>query len=150
MSYYGQGDYYAAGDPGVFSFLGKVAKGALGFVTGGPVGAAAALAPSILRSRSRAPQLQAPRGAPIIGRTPSQAYAREMATQPGFRKKRRRMNYTNTKALKRANRRVDGFVKEVRKTLKHTNYKLVTKSRSSSRGTRGVITKSEAARALRS
>lgn len=33
----------AQGDPGIGSFLKKVAKGALGFVTGGPVGAIAAL-----------------------------------------------------------------------------------------------------------
>lgn len=56
MSYYGTGDYYLAGDPGLFSsiggFLKTAARGAVGFVTGGPVGAAAAVLPGIVGGRS--------------------------------------------------------------------------------------------------
>lgn len=56
MSYYGQGDYYAAGGLGSFlkKAVGTVARGALGLVTGGPMGAAAAVAPGLL-SRGPAP-----------------------------------------------------------------------------------------------
>lgn len=43
MPYYGQGDYYAAGDPGLFSAIGgalkRVGGAAVGFVTGGAAGA---------------------------------------------------------------------------------------------------------------
>jgi hypothetical protein len=44
MSYYGQGDYYQGdyyrGDPGLFDFLGKVAKGAFNFLAPSPIKAA--------------------------------------------------------------------------------------------------------------
>lgn len=65
------------------------------------------------------------------------------------RKKYRRMDYGNVKALRRADRRIDGFVKVARKALKHTNYKVVSKSAGRSRGpSSGIITRSEARRAL--
>lgn len=54
MSYFGGSTAYA-GDPGFFGTLGKlaggIARGAAGFLTGGPVGAAAAVIPSITGSR---------------------------------------------------------------------------------------------------
>ena len=134
MSYYGAGDYYGAG--GLGSFFGRVARGAVGFVTGGPAGAAqqffrgrpitrrttptagrfsGVAIPRIGGSSRSAPQIQAP-GAP--------------------RRKRRRMDYGNTKALKRAMRRQEGFVKVAKQALKGSNYKIVTKgSRSRSRAT---------------
>lgn len=66
----------------------------------------------------------------------------------GIPTKRRRMNYGNVKALRRADRRIDGFVKVARSALKHTNYKVVSKSAGRARGSSGVITRAEARRAL--
>ena len=59
MSYYtGQGDYYSGkGDPGFFSFLGGVAKGALGIagkVLPGPLGGIARLGSGLLGGGTRA------------------------------------------------------------------------------------------------
>lgn len=42
------------------------------------------------------------------------------ANTPGFRKKRRSMNVTNTKALRRAMRRVEGFAKVAKRTISFT------------------------------
>lgn len=126
MSYYGAGDYYGAG--GLGSFFGGLARGAVGFATGGIGGAVGAIA--------------RPGGLPRPGslRMPGGVRMNPGAALPGGvplfekpRKRYRRMNVTNPKALRRANRRVDGFVKEVKKSLKHTNYQLVTKG-SRSRG----------------
>jgi len=127
LSYYGAGDYYGAG--GFFSSIGGAIKGAVtGFLGGGPAGAVAGGVAGLVGGGGGGgggpmritkggvtvtPAAFAPGGAPFV--------------QVG-RKKRRRMNYTNQKALTRANRRVDGFVRTVRKSLKHTNYKLVSKS----------------------
>ena len=139
MSYYGQGDYYAAG--GLGSFLGKVARGALGFVTGGPIGAVSAVTG---RGRQAAPPgLLLPGVTPAIplrGPDPTPRHtipaARPVSIDPitgMVRPKRRRMNYANGKALGRANRRVDGFVRLAKRSLKHTNYKIVSKSAGRSR-----------------
>ena len=145
MPYYGQGDYYAAG--GLGGFIKGLGKAAVGFLTGGPVGAAAAVLPSVSGSRSGKggvsfPTLTAPPGGAPGG-------GGMIMPDGSFRRKRRRMNYTNVRALKRADRRIDGFVKEAKKALKHTNYRVVSKS-AGKRGSRGVITKAEASRALRS
>lgn len=133
MSYYGVGDYYRAGDPGFLSSLGGALTGAVGgFLTGGPLGAISG-AVSSFASKPRAPQ-----GAPII-RTPGITGVAQRMVPGGatgyqvgpdgqLRKKRRRMNYANGKALNRANRRVDGFVRLAKRSLKHTNYKIVSKS----------------------
>lgn len=43
-------------------------------------------------------------------------------------RKRPRMNYGNVKALRRADRRIDGFVKTAKSAMRHTNYKVVSKS----------------------
>jgi hypothetical protein len=59
------------------------------------------------------------------------------------------MNSLNPRALARSSRRIDGMRKGMGKALKHTNYKLVSKSAGRGRGSKGVITRSEAARALR-
>lgn len=120
MSYYGMGDYYRVGDPGLFSSIGSFARKAVGvgvgFATGGPVGAAATLLgrPTMtLGGGTRVtPSAALPGGAPFIQ----------------GRRKRRRMNVTNDKALKRAIRRQEGFVKLARKSLKGTGYKIVSAS----------------------
>ena len=59
------------------------------------------------------------------------------------------MNPLNPRALARSSRRIDGMRKGMGRALKHTNYKMVTKGSGRGRGSRGVITRSEAARALR-
>lgn len=78
----------------------------------------------------------------------SYSYAKGMPAG-SFCTKARRMNPGNVKALRRADRRIDRFVGIARSALKHTNYKVVSRS-AGRRGSRGVITRSEAARALRS
>lgn len=172
--YYGAGDYYAAG--GLGSFLGKVVKGvakvglgvaktALGAT---PVGMAATAVSRALTPTGPAapalPQIQFPSplqvpqmpfaGTGAVG-VPQRGnvnvggkwfhYNKEGVLVKG---KRPTMNPGNTKALRRADRRIDRFVGIARSALKHTNYKVT--SRSAGRGgSRGVITRSEAARALR-
>lgn len=142
MPYYGQGDYYGQG--GFMDILGTVAKGVTGFVTGGPAGAAAAvLGPKLFGGGGARPGGTGGFMGPL---DPRRISIRPGAMLPGGmpgvsidpvtgmpRRKRRRMNYTNVKALRRANRRMDGFVRETRKVLKHTNYKLVTKGSGSRR-----------------
>jgi len=123
VSYYGAGDYYGSG--GLGSFLGGVARAGVGFLTGGPVGAIASVASSFAPKSSGG-------GIPVLP-VPGLRGAAQRAIPGGAtglmigRPRRRRMQYTNQKALTRANRRVDGFVKVVKKSLKHTNYQLVTK-----------------------
>lgn len=169
MGYYGGGDYYGAGDyyaaGGLFGFLGKVAKGVAGTALGigkaalaaSPVGqAATAVSRAILPTGPAAPeqmpvimppQMQVPKSPIPVARTP---YLGLPVTGAGlYKPKRKRMNYGNTKALRRADRRIEGFVKVARSALRHTGYKVVSKSAGAGRGSRGVITRSEAARALR-
>jgi len=133
MSYYGAGDYYGAGGyyqaGGIGSFLKKAAGAAVGFVTGGPLGAARAILPRTQQQSLPGPVLSIP--------TPSSQRIQiaPMAALPGGSplfsvgggRRRRRMNFANGRALARANRRTDGFVKLARKSLKHTQYQIVTK-----------------------
>jgi hypothetical protein len=141
VSYYGQGDYYGQG--GLGSILKTVAKGAIGFATGGPAGAFAAVAPSVLTGGGGARSLPAPvLPAPGLGGLVARAIPggkTGLIVETG-RRRYRRMNYTNVRALRRADRRIDGFVREARKALKHTNYALVSKSaRKSGRSKPSVI-----------
>ena len=125
MGYYGTGDYYGVGDPGFFGFLGKVAKKAIGFIPG--VGPVASLAIDALGGASRGlsgsglPQLQIPTGTAVAKRAGG---AVDKFGQP---RRRRRMNVTNDKALRRAIRRQAGFVKLAKKALKGSGYQIVTK-----------------------
>jgi len=146
------------GDPGLGSFFKKALGGiffkkaapvALGYVTGGPVGAAMALAGQI--RGGRLPPTYTPpryeRGGPLRRVPPAQlqtypggtrmaALGLPSATQiaqrlvpggaTGFAK-RRRMNVANPKALRRAIRRQAGFVKLARKALKGSGYTIVTR-----------------------
>jgi len=165
--YYGdyyRGDYYR-GDPGIFGAIGSIFKGAVKIGTGiastlpGPVGAVGKLARRTLFPGTRSVQPmpptmvpqpnfpQVPIGVPQpLGTTPG-GYRLDPKTGQMV-KKSRRMNYGNTKALRRADRRMTGFVKTARSALKHTNYKVVSKSAGSRSGSRGVITRREASRAL--
>lgn len=134
MSYFGASQRMV-GDPGFFGTLGRIARGVgragVGFLTGGAVGAATSIAGDIFRpprGGGGITQVPVTRVPGIKGAAqrliPGGATGFEVA---GMRRKRRRMNPMNKKALTRANRRIDGFVRETRKVLKHTNYKLVTK-----------------------
>jgi hypothetical protein len=133
------GDYYA-GDPGFFSFLGKVAKTAVGFIPGVggvagkiaskviPVGRAVA-GSRVGRAIIKHPVLSAAgaagmagAGAGVMGSrmgTPAAAGAAShmrAARGVGFRR-HRRMRVTNPKALRRAIRRTTGFAKLAMRTI---------------------------------
>lgn len=138
MAYY-RGDYYR-GDPGLFGFLGRTIKGAAtGFITGGPLGAIGGAIKSNIPGRSPvrsfrgtitnyAPPPTAPARMPAraqIAATMPKTVSIDPATGMP-RAKRRRMNVANPKALRRAIRREQGFVKLARKALKGTGYRVTT------------------------
>lgn len=130
-----RGDYLAAyrGDPSIFGSIFKGIKGAVsGFARGGPIGAVAGGIRAITSRAQPAPRAggqRFPGGLPILNMPGIPGFGRQPAPQ-GFRGKktfgeaprRRRMNVTNAKALRRAIRRTDGFVKLARKALKGTGY----------------------------
>jgi len=150
MTYY-TGDFYRGdfyrGDPGFFSFLGKIAKTAVGFIPG--VGGIAQKAIDVGTSIARRPSVQAvgtaivkhpvlsaagaagvvgaggaymgrkgPRmGAAGVG--PGIVRGGRMAGMGGRR--HRRMHVTNVKALRRAIRRAKGFEKLARRVMHFTS-----------------------------
>lgn len=167
MGYYGAGDYYAgdyyAGDPGLFGFIGKGLKKAVGAAAGvarlgfsaTPLGqalvATGAMAPTIASPRMPMPvlshsdprvrgggrtALQVRQMPPTMVPSPGVVGAVQRALPggaTGFQyRKRRSMNYTNPKALRRAMRRTDGFVKVARRALKGSKYQIVTRGASRS------------------
>jgi len=130
-----RGDYLAAyrGDPGLFGNIFKGIKGAVGgFIRGGPI---SAIGGAVRGFTSRpSPQVRNggqryPGGLPILQMPGIPGFGNQRAPV-GFKGKkpygmaptRRRMNVTNAKALRRAIRRTDGFVKLARKALKGTGY----------------------------
>lgn len=143
-----RGDYLGGyrGDPGLFGFLGKVAKGALGIagsILPGPLGAVARFGSRIF-APSQAPVLRGP-GPPGVARFtgprvqigrftaagPSLSFGgvggRGPPGLPGFGRKRRRMNPGNVRALRRAMRRQESFVKLARRALKGSKYAITTR-----------------------
>lgn len=165
MSYYGMGDYYAGGD--IFGWIKDRVVGAVGgFLSGGPAGAVSgALSGAFGKKKAAAiqpidvTQVSQPvltySSAPTIEPTPGLAGTIQRLVpggKSGYQlvpgQRRRRMNVANAKALRRAIRREQGFVKLARRALKGTGYKITSRG-ASSRGSPGVITKAEAARALR-
>ncbi len=135
MAYFG-GSVANSGDPGFFDAIKRIGRGALGFATGGVMGGIAGLA-ARPQQRFQVPTVGGGRIGPITrGRVAAQALV-PGGVEP-FRRKRRRMNPMNKKALTRANRRIDGFVRETKKVLKHTNYKLVSKSAGTRRARRDL------------
>jgi hypothetical protein len=137
------GDFYR-GDPGFGSFLGGLAKRAVGFIPGvGPairtgIEAVSRIGGRVARSRVggaiiKHPVLSAAGAAGTVGAvaggmggrmggaTSSSAHQRYMAgvpTGPHFGiRRRRRMRVTNPKALRRAIRRTAGFAKLAMKTI---------------------------------
>lgn len=131
MAYFG-GSSRIAGDPGFFgSLFGGVAKlgrAALGLT---PVGRATTAVSGFLRPSSQPI-------APIRGQVPQiptpGARGRRERFFPGGatgfmdRPRRRRMNAGNAKALRRAIRRTDAFVRLSKSALKNTGFKIVSKS----------------------
>jgi hypothetical protein len=137
VGYY-MGDYYA-GDPGFFSFLGKVAKTAVGFIPGigGVAGRVAGAVGKVAGSRVgkaiiKHPVLSAAgaagmagAGAGVMGSrmgTPAaagvaSARMRMRGAGGAFGRRHRRMRVTNPKALRRAIRRTTGFAKLAMKTI---------------------------------
>ena len=127
------------GDPGLFNVLKRVAGPVLRRLPG-PIGIGATAAGVLIgrQGRNLPPALGRGLGVPVPRGTPG---ARPVpgikgAVQrilPGGKSgfelpKRKRMNFGNTKALTRASRRIDGFVRVAKRALKHTNYKVVSKS----------------------
>ena len=159
MGYYLAGDYYRAGGGrnyaagGLFSFLGRAAR-TVGGVMGGPAGAlltgaGGLLAPSPIASAN--PSFSVAPGAGTRMPTPTQAAhgvtgvgLSSMGTIGIKFKGTRRMNAGNAKAARRAIRRI----KSVRHMLQSIERELPR--RPAPKGaSRGVITRAEAARALR-
>jgi|SRR5438309_4570427 len=146
MGYY-MGDFYRGyrGDPGFFSFLGGLAKKAVGFIPGvgpaisGAVGAITSRAPAIARvgratsqivKRGGAvvaahPVLSAAGAAGVVGTMGAAAmHSRSSRAAAGMaghavlgHRRHRRMNVCNPKALRRAVRRTHGFAKLAMKTI---------------------------------
>jgi hypothetical protein len=133
---------YYAGDPGFFSFVGNLAKGALGLMPGGGVASRAITAVSkVSRIGGLArrgmeitkgaivkhPVLSAAGGAAAIGAAGVMGGRATMPGMPGHgmhisRKtgrmvRNRHMRVTNPKALKRALRRAHGFAKLAMRTI---------------------------------
>lgn len=179
MAYYGRGgNYYVAGDNygragnyayqagGLFSSIGRVvgsvARVASNFLPG-PLGTVARIGGGLLAGaaagRAATAALPAlmpppPQGTPVpvpgvtgfLQRLVPGGETGYMAA-PGT--KRRKINPMNVKALRRATRRIDGFARTARKALKHSPFMLVSRNSRGRRGSPGVITRSEAARALK-
>ncbi len=117
MAYFG-GASRLAGDPGLFDTFRKVARAGLSFLPGASLAGSAAQFfqqpsrrfPIPLRGGGRGP------GAVTVG------------ADGIVRRKRRKMNMGNIKALKRAMRRQDGFVKVAKKALKGSNFVVVSRA----------------------
>ena len=147
MGYY-MGDYGAAsmkragyyrGDPGFFSFLGNVAKSALGFIPGvGPVlskGAdiiskvaakpitqhATSIVKNVGSQIVKHPALTAAGAAGAIGTVAAGTTILHRGKAAGVvmhgGRRRRRMNVCNPRALRRAIRRTHGFAKLAMRTI---------------------------------
>lgn len=167
--YSGYGSNYAAG--GLFSFVGKALKTVAGVASQmlpGPIGAIARIGTGILggAGAGRAVQAQLPTFTPaglgpmlpepgiagavhrIVpgGKTGFGYYNKKGEFIEG---KRPVMNPMNVRALRRASRRLDGFARTARKALKHSPFMLVSRASRGRRGSPGVISRSEAARALK-
>lgn len=151
MGYY-MGDYYARGgrarfmgDPGFFSFLGRLGKAAVGFIPGvGPIakgaidvatsaiGKIGSRAPAVLKELPsqiiKHPVISAAGGASVIGAAAAAIHHRGsmaaagMGTSAGRMghmggRRHRRMNVCNPKALRRAIRRTHSFARLAMKTI---------------------------------
>ncbi len=107
------GDYRYRGDPGIFSFIGK-ALGTIGkTVIGGLPGPVGAIARGVGKFVARRPKT-----AIAVGAGATYAAGRGIEElMEGEAPRRRRMNVTNVRALRRAIRRAKGFAKLARRTM---------------------------------
>lgn len=151
MPYYRQGDYYRAGDPGFFSFLGRGLKAGLGLLglggggvsktTSAALGKAATGLSQIASRIGNIPTLlQTEPSVPVIRASPALIAPGAMTlpgggaalrTVTGHRKCKhvnprtgkciRRMRVTNTKALRRAIHRAEGFAHLAKRVLRFTS-----------------------------
>lgn len=134
-----RGDFYAGarGDPGFFSFLGKIAKGALGVasavVPGGSMvsgmvqkalpGRVGGMVTRVGGAIARHPVLSAAGAAgagmalPGVARAGRRLARHELTAMGIMHKRHRRMRVTNPKALRRAIRRTSGFAKLAMRTI---------------------------------
>jgi len=145
-----RGDYMGGyrGDPGLFgTIFGGIKRIAGGLIRRTPIGTAVGIGIDVLRKRKRAPEQvlpympqmpSMPRGRP--GRLPGPPSRDEVFE--GQRRKYRRMNVANPKALRRAIRRQAGFVKLARKALRGTGYSIVSRGSGSRRPARVSIRES--------
>jgi len=128
MAYFG-GSQNMRGDPGFFDTLFKVGKRVIGAAIGAtPVGAGIAALSGPPRAQQQQTVFTAPSpfAIPRIGKTTAQ---KTVINAQGFPvRRRRRMNAGNAKALRRAVRRTDAFVRLSRSALKNTGFKIVSKS----------------------
>ncbi len=148
---YAVGDYrQMRGDPGLFSFLGKVAKRVVGAAVGvarmTPVGGLL-LGPQVLPAAMPRPQARRFTGPQMYGRAPMAPMkvqqrrispggtvgpsgcpaGHHFSNTTGACVPNRRMNVGNAKALRRAIRRQSGFVKLARRALQGSGYRIVSK-----------------------
>ena len=147
MSYY-KGDFYRGdfyrGDPGFFSFLGKIAKTAVGFIPGvGPIASKAIdVGTSIVKGTGggragqmvragvgavvKHPVLSAAGAAGVIGAGTGIVRRGRMGSggttvHVAGARHHRRMHVTNVKALRRAIRRAKGFERLARRVMSFTS-----------------------------
>lgn len=124
----GRGDYgIYRGDPGLFGFLKKVGGGLLRGVIGAtPLGRVVqSLAGRGRGRRPPPPAFPGMRGLQYVEPSPGKRAIQQLLPfgKTGLEmRKRRRMNVANPKALRRAIRREQGFVKLAKKALKGTGY----------------------------
>lgn len=136
MGDYYQGDYYQ-GDPGFFSFLGGLAKKAVGLIPGvGPIASTAlgALGGGGSKMVKMAPGMAIQKIGPIVTRIAKRPGVRmgalgaaglaagygaaKLAGRGGVAgRRRRRMNVCNPRALRRSIRRTQGFAKLAMRTI---------------------------------
>jgi len=147
MSYYAAGDYgdYYEGDLfGVIKGIGRTIGGAAtGFVSGGLTGAVRGGVRGLTGGGSRVPQIGTRMPPPpgrgsmsginiggnrgiTIGKRIGPGEVVGFPEMPGVElpRRRRRMNYNNPRALARANRRREGFIRNVKKSLKGSGMSL--------------------------
>ena len=144
MGYYMAGDYYGAG--GIFGDIWGGIKGAVtGFVSGGPLGAVGGAVSGFKASSKSSgrpidvamiPSMAPATGyqIPTIEKTPGVTGVIERLLpggKSGYQvtgiRKKPRMNVANPRALRRAIRREQGFVKLARRALKGTGYTITTR-----------------------
>ncbi len=114
MAYFG-GASRMAGDPGLFDTLRNIGRAIIPLT---PLGGPIAAATTFFKPGGRFPIPRRGGRAPVLEAMPDGT----------VRRKRRRTNFGNIKALKRAMRRQDGFVKVAKKALEGSNFTVVSRA----------------------